>query len=179
MVHIVLIQGAGVGASDTFVADIERHLASGDTIEAPIMPLADDPAAARWLPAIGATLLAQRAPFVAVGHSLGGSSLLQWLGANPVPKRLVAMIGVAAPYWGDGGWSQGEFSLPSGAAERLSMVPHIHLLGGSEDETVPTEHLALYAGEVPGVSTMVMPGMDHGWAGGGAALMACIKQYAD
>lgn len=177
MVHILLIQGAGVGGSDKLVADMQPLLQPGETLDVPVMPMADDPSATRWLPAIGAALAAQQQPFVAVGHSLGGSSLLQWLGAHDAPENLVAVITIAAPFWGDGGWQAGEFSLPPGATDRLGRLSHLHLMLGSEDEVVERHHLDLYATALPGAGTEVVAGMDHEWATGGALLLERVRRY--
>jgi len=177
MVHILLIQGAGIGASDPLIAGIRQQLQSGDSLEAPEMPLADDPAAARWLPAIGRALAEQDRPFVAVGHSLGGSCLLQWLGANPIPSHLRAVMTAAAPFWGEAGWSAAEFALPAEAAENLARLPCL-LLNGDADDTVTPDHLLLYRHKLPHAQTRIVPGMDHGWAGGSAILLEAARQYA-
>jgi predicted alpha/beta hydrolase family esterase len=178
MVHILLIQGAGVGGSDKLVADMQPLLQPGETLDAPVMPMADDPSASRWLRAIGKALAAQKEPFVAVGHSLGGSSLLQWLGEHDAPDTLRAVITIAAPYWGDGGWQAGEFSLPEGAVENLAQLPHIHLMLGSDDEVVQRPHLGLYGRMLPMASTELIEGMDHEWATGGAILLDRVRRYA-
>ena len=177
MVHILLIQGAGVGGSDSLVADVSRQLGQDESIEAPVMPLADDPAAARWLPAVAAALAEQDGPFVAVGHSLGGSTLLQWLAANPAPPHLRAVITAAAPFWGEGGWSMAEFALPAGAAAGLAGIPCL-MLNGDVDDTVPPDHLDLYRAQLPHVETAIIPGMDHEWARGGFALLDAVRRYA-
>lgn len=176
MVHILLIQGAGLGASDALVAALRQQAAPGVTIEAPAMPQADDPSAASWLPAIGAALQRQTQPFVAIGHSLGGSTLLQWLGANPEPINLHAVITAAAPYWGAGGWSAQEFALPSGAAGQLGALPCI-MLNGDADDTVPVDHLALYRAQLPQAETRIVPGMDHLWSDGAATLLQLAARF--
>jgi len=174
VVHVLLIQGAGIGASDALIADMRRCMGPRDTLDAPAMPLADDPSPSRWLPAIGAALGGQSRPFVAIGHSLGGSSLLQWLGANPAPVHLHAVITAAAPFWGDGGWSSAEFALPAGARESLAEVPCL-LLNGDADDTVSVDHPELYKGQLPHVATRIVPGMDHDWAGGGGILLDAAR----
>lgn len=177
MVNILFIQGAGTGASDALVADMRRHLAQGDTLDAPEMPLADDPKAERWLPAVGVALARQTAPFVAVGHSLGGSTLLQWLGANPHPRGLRAVVTAAAPFWGEGGWNMADFALPLGAAASLAETPCL-LLNGDADDTVEVEHLSLYSRALPGIETRIVAAMDHQWANGGAILLDAVRRFA-
>ena len=177
MVHILLIQGAGLGASDALVAALRQQAAPGVTIESPAMPQADDPSAASWLPAIGAALQRQSQPFVAIGHSLGGSTLLQWLGANPAPTNLRAVITAAAPYWGAGGWRAQEFALPSGAAGQLGALPCI-ILNGDADDIVPVDHLALYRAQLPQAEIRIVPGMDHLWSGGAATLLRLAARFA-
>ena len=61
-----------------------------------------------------------------------------------------------APFWGgDGGWTYEGYQalvLPDGAAEKLPKDVPIALYHARDDETVPFDHLALYARAFPQAS---------------------------
>src|SRR5690606_11459360 len=124
----------------------------------------DNPQPHLWLPAIAAALARQTEPFVAVGHSLGGSSLLQHLAAaDALPEHLQGVVLLAVPFWGMPDWDFDGFeayALPPGSGERLTPLRHVRLLLGDADDTVPVSHAERYRSVLPQASLHILPGVD-------------------
>jgi predicted alpha/beta hydrolase family esterase len=77
------------------------------------------PASYRAWAAKIAKAIAGAGDLILVGHSLGASLLLKCLSEHAVPRSIVGLFLIAAPYWGVGGWEAEEFTLQPGVAGRL------------------------------------------------------------
>ncbi len=176
-IHSAGPQGPGEGSS-ALLAALRRQLPPGATVDAPLLPEPDNPDPRLWLPAIAAALARQTEPFVAVGHSLGGSSLLQHLtAADPLPARLLGVVLLAVPFWGMPDWDfdgHGAYALPPGAGERLTALRHVRLLLGEDDGTVPLSHAERYRSVLPQATLHVLPGVDHQAAGAASAVADAV-----
>ena len=73
-------------------------------------------------------------------------------------RQLAAVVLIAAPFVGDGGWPAGEFELPSDLGARLPHGLAVHVVHGLDDETVPPSHAHLYAGAIPQAELHLLPG---------------------
>jgi pimeloyl-ACP methyl ester carboxylesterase len=98
---------------------------------------------------------------VVVGHSVGGTVLVHVLCEMPSQRDLGAVVLLAAPFVGAGGWPSDEFALPPDLGERLPWGVPVHVLHGLEDQTVPPSHADLYAGAIPQAHVHRLPGRDH------------------
>jgi len=170
MREILFIQGGG--GSDVhdswdkkLVDSLRRELGKGYEIRYPRMPDEDDPSYAKWKPAIEREVAELGDGAVLVGHSIGGTMLVQALAEQmperAPPRRLGAIVLIAAPFVGDGGWPGDEFELPSDLGARLPQGVPMHLFEGSEDETTPANHADLYAKAIPQADVHRLPGRDH------------------
>jgi predicted alpha/beta hydrolase family esterase len=163
--QILFVQGGGAGAHDEWddklVASLERGL--GDTWEVryPRMPGEDDPSCAAWSAAIRREVAHLDDGAVVVGHSLGGTLLLQALTGAPQPRNLAGIVLLSAPFVGAGGWAREEFELPSDLGARLSLSVWVHVFHGLDDQTVPSSHARLYAHAIPQAQLHLRPGRDH------------------
>ena len=163
--QILFIQGAGADTHDTWddklVDSLRRDL--GDTYEVryPRLPNEDDPTYASW----SMTILRQVADLddgaVVVSHSVGGTILIQALVERPPATVLAAIVLLAAPFVGDGGWPAEGFEPEADIGGKLPRDLEIHVVQGLEDETVPPSHADLYAKAIPQAQVHLLPGLDH------------------
>jgi uncharacterized protein len=126
-------------------------------VDAPIMPGADDPDADAWEAAVADHMAAINEDFVAVGHSLGGSTILKTIAQDGAPTTLRGVVTIAMPFWPDWGISSYAVSEDTG---RLQGVPLI-LYFSSDDETVAIDHLARYGEILPHATLRQVSGTGH------------------
>ncbi len=183
--QILFIQGGG-GSNvhdewdDKLVASLSRELGAGWEVRYPRMPDEDDPSYAKWKPAIlqeiamcscegrspdsfagTGPLPSQGNSVVLVGHSIGGTMMVGALAERPPEADLAAIILIAAPFVGEGGWPGDEFELPSDLGAKLPQGVPVHVFHGSEDDTAPPAHADLYARAIPQAKAHRLPGRDH------------------
>jgi predicted alpha/beta hydrolase family esterase len=162
---VLFVQGAGEGTHDEWdnrlVDSLRRELGDGYEVRYPRMPEDDDPSDATWGPAIRAELTGLREGDVVVGHSVGGTILVHTLAVDASEVALGAIVLLATPFVGPGGWPGDEFELGDDLGERLPAGVPVHVFHGLDDETVPPEHASLFAGVVPNAGVHRLPGRDH------------------
>ena len=160
--QVLFIQGGGADTHDVWddklVASLRRELGDGREVRYPRMPGEDDPSFATWSPAILRELADLDDGAVVVGHSVGGTILIHALAQQPPAPELAAVVLIAAPFVGDGGWPGDEFELPSDLGARLQRGVAVHLVHGLEDDTVPPSHADLYARAIPQAHLHLLPG---------------------
>jgi predicted alpha/beta hydrolase family esterase len=163
--QILFIQGAGEGTHDEWdnelVGSLTRELGAEFEIRYPRMPDEDDPDDATWGPAIQQEIAALADGAIVVGHSAGGTLLIRALAQQSPEPRLGAIVLLAAPFVGDGGWPGDDFQTPSDLGALLPDGAPVHLFHGLEDDTVPPGHADLYARVIPHAQVHRLPGRDH------------------
>ena len=163
--QILFIQGGGEGSHDEWDDKLVDSLRTelGDVFEVryPRMPAEDDPRLATWGPAIRLELSTLDDGAVVVGHSVGATILVNVLAAESPPSDLGAIVLIAAPFVGAGGWPGDGFELPSDLGARLPRGVPVHVFHGSEDETAPPAHADLYAHAIPQAKVHRLGGRDH------------------
>jgi predicted alpha/beta hydrolase family esterase len=163
--QVLFIQGAGAGTHDEWdhrlVHSLRSELGDGFEIRYPRMPDEADPANSRWGPAIHRELRMLPEGSFVVGHSAGGTMLARALTEQQPPPALGAIILVAAPFVGPGGWPSDEFELPEDLGARLPQGVPVHLFHGLDDETAPPSHADLFARAIPQARVHRLPGRDH------------------
>lgn len=163
--QLLFVQGGGEGTHDEWdhklVASLQRELGPGYEIHYPRMPREEDPSYARWKPALERELEALRDGAIVVGHSIGGTALVGVLANRASDRRFGAIVLVATPFVGDGGWPSDELTLPPDLGACLPKGVPVLLFHGSEDATAPPSHLELYARAVPRAHVHRLPGRDH------------------
>jgi pimeloyl-ACP methyl ester carboxylesterase len=162
---ILLIQGGGAGAHDEWddklFDSLGRELGDGYEVHYPRMPDEDDPSYARWSAAIRREMTALDDDAIVAGHSLGGTILINTLAERPPAPELRAIVLIAAPFVGAGGWPGDEFELPHDLGARLPQGVPVHVFHGLRDETAPPSHADLYARAIPHAQLHRLPGRDH------------------
>ena len=163
--QILFVQGGGEGTHDEWddklVDSLKRALGVGFEVRYPRMPGEDDPAYERWGPAIRQEIGVLDDGVIVVGHSIGATLLLRALAEQPPELRLGAIVLLAAPFVGDGGWPGDDYETPSDLGERLPEGVPVHLFHGLEDDTAPPAHADLYARVIPKAEVHPLPGRDH------------------
>ncbi|MFI6332391.1 alpha/beta hydrolase [Micromonospora chersina] len=163
--QILFIQGGGAGVHDEWddkLSDsLRRELGNGYDVRYPRMPDEDDPSYARWSAAIRREMAALDGGAVVVGHSVGATILVNALAERPPWPELGAIVLVAAPFVGAGGWPGDEFELPHDLGARLPHGVPVHVFHGLQDETAPPSHADLYARAIPQARLHLLPGRDH------------------
>jgi len=173
-IHSAGPQGPGEG-SYALLAGLRAALPSDVTLIAPLMPTPDAPEAEPWLLALKAEMEAIEGDLVLVGHSLGGSTILQGLARFGLPEHLLGVVTLAAPFWSAEDWSVEEFALPADAGTRLQALSKLVILQGDSDEVVGKNHPGLYKALLPQASVTVLPRVDHEAASAGPDVVAAIR----
>jgi pimeloyl-ACP methyl ester carboxylesterase len=163
--QVLFIQGGGAGTHDEWddklVDSLRRELGEGYDVRYPRMPGEDDPSYAEWSAAIRGELTALDDGAVVAGHSVGGTILVSALGEQPPPRQLSAIVLIAAPFVGPGGWPGEEFELPNDLGARLPNDVPVLVFHGLRDETAPPSHADLYGRVIPQAQLHRLPDRDH------------------
>jgi pimeloyl-ACP methyl ester carboxylesterase len=106
-------------------------------------------------------LAALRDGAIVVGHSVGGTILINVLADSRPKAALGALVLLATPFVGDGGWTSGDIPPGSDLASRLPLAVPVLLYHGENDDTVPVAHVELYARAIPRAQVRRLPGRDH------------------
>ena len=163
--QILFIQGGGAGAHDEWddklVESLRRELGGEYEVRYPRMPDEGDPSYARWSTAIRREMAALDDGAVVAGHSVGATILLNALVEQPPEKALGAIVLIAAPFVGEGGWRSDEFQLTSDLGAKLPTGARVHVFHGLRDESAPPSHADLYALAIPQAQVHQLPGRDH------------------
>jgi predicted alpha/beta hydrolase family esterase len=159
---ILFIQGAGEGVHDQWdhrlVASLETHL--GTAVRYPRLPDEANPTFAAWGKALRAALGDLTDGDVLVGHSVGGAMLLRVL-AEGIGLRPGALVTIAAPFVGPGGWTLDDMPAISDLGGKLPRGMPVFLHHGTADDEVPPDHARLYARAIPQAVLRLHHGCDH------------------
>lgn len=157
--HILFIHGAGEGAyeADKKLAEsLQQSLGGEYEVHCPAMPNEDDAPYDQWARKIEDELAAMPSPVILVGHSVGGSVIAKWMSELPREKLTANAIRgvylIATPFWGGDGWKYEGYEtleLADGLAAKLPDDLSVALYHARDDETVPFDHLALFAQVLP------------------------------
>jgi predicted alpha/beta hydrolase family esterase len=165
MKDVLFIQGAGKGVhaewDSKLVASLRRELGSRYVVRYPPMPNEDDPTMEAWGPVLERELAALGNGAIVVGHSVGGTMVINVLAESPPMVALDAIVLLAAPFIGEGGWESEEIQPRADLAERLPEGVPVHLFHGEDDNDVPIAHVALYAERIPHAHLHRLAGRDH------------------
>lgn len=165
MIDVLFVQGAGDGAHDEWdiklVDDLASKLGPAYDVRFPRMPNEADPHFHAWQPVIERELSTLRDDAVVVGHSVGGTMLINTLAHLMPAPALRAVVLIAAPFVGDGGWPAGDITPLPNLGERLPRGVPVFLFHGDQDTTVPQAHVDLYARAIRQAQVRRLSGRDH------------------
>ncbi len=172
-VQVLFIQGASAGAhaADRLLADgLQRALGPAFRVHYPRLPDEQHPDNRCWKDAIAAALR-DAAPAVLVAHSAGAAIVADMLAqrdasdAADLFARVRAVLLLAPPFVGEGGWSLPGFHFDALGPVASQGGPRLHLFQGSADRTVPPAHAELYARTFPRAVIHRLAGGDHQFGG--------------
>ena len=163
--QLLFIQGGGAGAHDEWdnklVESLRRELGPDYEIRYPRMPNEGDPNYAAWKATLEREFAALDSGAILIGHSVGGAILVNTLAEQASRLEYDAILLIAAPYVGEGGWPAGDLNTPRDLGARLPKRVPVHLYHGQDDEIVPPSHVELYARAVPQARVHRLPDRDH------------------
>jgi predicted alpha/beta hydrolase family esterase len=163
--QILFIQGAGEGTHDAWdnklVHSLERALGPHYAVRYPRMPNEGEPDFPTWKAVILKELRELDDSAILIGHSIGGTFLIHVLAGQQPKRKWNAILLLAAPYLGDGGWpAEGTDPVTDLSQELPADVPVLVYHGGADDE-VPSRHLNLYAKAIPHATVRLLADRDH------------------
>jgi predicted alpha/beta hydrolase family esterase len=163
--QLLFIQGGGKGTHDHWdnelVESLRRELGPTRELRYPQMPNEAEPSYASWKPVLLSELETLREGDTVVGHSVGGTILLKVLTERLSLPKLGAIILIAAPFVGDGGWAVEDLQFPPQLGADLPRDVPLHFYHGLDDDIAPPSHLELYARAVPQARVHPLKGRDH------------------
>jgi len=163
--QVLFIQGGGAGTHDNWdcklVASLTRELGPGYDIRYPRMPNEGDPRYPAWKAALDGEIAALDDAAVLVGHSLGGTILINALAEHAPRQRLAGVFLISAPFVGPGGWPSEDIKPKRDLGARLPLATPIYLYHGSKDDTAPCAHVDLYKQAIAHAQVRKLEGRDH------------------
>ena len=163
--QILFIQGGGAGVHDEWdnrlVASLEKELGAGYEIRYPRMPNEADPNYAAWKSALEKEINTLDDDAILLGHSVGGSILINALAERAPAKKLAGIFLLSTPFVGPGGWPGEDFESPPDLGARLPKATPIYLYHGTADDTAPCAHADLYQQVIPQARVRKLAGRDH------------------
>lgn len=163
--QVLFVQGGGAGSHDRWdsklVESLRNDLGPTYEIRYPRMPSEDDPNYATWKRALENEFATLSDGAILIGHSIGGTILVNALAEHPPERKFGAIFLIAAPFVGEGGWQSDDLKPQRELGERLPTGAPIHLYHGLADDTAPPSHAELYARAIPQARLCRLPGRDH------------------
>jgi pimeloyl-ACP methyl ester carboxylesterase len=163
--QILFVQGAGEGTHDAWdnklVRSLETELGQQYAVRYPRMPNEGDPHYPAWKIELYRQFDELDDNAILVGHSVGGAFLIHAMAEHQPKRRWRAIILIAAPFFGDGGWPADGTAPATNLAEELRADVPVFLYHGTADDEVPPAHMELYAAAIPHAKTHVLADRDH------------------
>lgn len=163
--QVLFVQGGGAGAHDQWddklVDSLTHALGPAYEVRYPRLPNESDPHYADWKPELEKQLAPLADGAVLVGHSVGGTMLVNVLAERARPPTFAALFLLAAPFVGEGGWPSDELNCPPDLGARLPPGMAVHIFHGTADETASPAHADLYARAIPQAQLHRLPGRNH------------------
>jgi predicted alpha/beta hydrolase family esterase len=177
--QLLFVQGGGAGTHDEWddklVDSLRRELGPNLEIRYPRMPNEDDPAYGPWQSALEKEFATLDDGAILVGHSIGGTILVNALAQSRSKRKFGAIFLVAAPFVGDGGWPSEDMNLPPDLGARLPRDAAVYIYHGLDDETAPPSHAELYGRAIPQAHVRLLPNRDHQLSNDLSEVAATIK----
>jgi hypothetical protein len=163
--QVLFIQGGGAGVHDKWdnklVDSLRRELGPRYNVRYPRMPNEADPNYTVWKAALAEEIAGLDDDVILIGHSVGGTILINALAEAPPNRKLAAVFLIAAPFVGTGGWPSEDINPTADLGARLPPKTPIYLYHGSEDDTAPFAHVDLYLRAIPGAIVHRLHGRNH------------------
>jgi len=180
--QVLFVQGGGARVHDDWdsklIESLRSELGPSYEIRYPRMANEDDPSYAIWKATLEKELAALNDGAILVGHSLGGTILINALAESPSERELGAIFLIAAPFVGEGGWQSDGWKPQRELSGKLFRRVPIYLYHGLADDTVPSSHAELFAHAIPQAHLCYLQGRDHQLNNDLSEIAAVIKSLA-
>jgi predicted alpha/beta hydrolase family esterase len=163
--QVLFIQGGGAGAHDEWdnklVDSLRQELGLDYDVRYPRMPEEADPRYTMWKAVLAEEIAGLEDGAILIGHSVGGTILINAVAETPPNRRLAGIFLIAAPFVGPGGWPSEDIKPTANFGARLPPKTPIYLYHGSKDDTAPFAHVDLYERAIPGAIVHRLRDRDH------------------
>ena len=163
--QVLFIQGGGAWVHDEWdnklVDSLRRELGPGYDVRYPRMPDEADPSYTIWKAALAREIADLDDGAIVIGHSVGGTILINALAEASPNRKIAGVLLIAAPFVGAGGWPSEDIKPTADLGARLPPKTPIYLYHGSKDDTVPLAHVGLYEEAIPGAIVHRLYGRNH------------------
>jgi predicted alpha/beta hydrolase family esterase len=163
--QVLFVQGGGERVHDDWdtklVESLRAALGPNYEIRYPRMPNEDDPSYATWKATLEKEFAALDDGAILLGHSIGGTILIHALAENPPTRAFGAIVLIAAPFVGEGGWQSDDWEPQRELGRKLPGGVPIYLYHGLADDIAPPSHAELYAHAIPQAHLCRVAGRDH------------------
>lgn len=163
-IHSAGPQG-GQNGSSGLISRLNEALGDAFHIIAPAMPDPERPDIDAWLSGIDQAVSQAKSGAVLVGHSLGGSSILQYLARNPEiwrdNNRFTAVFSIAAPFWGLEDWEVTDFALSKDELGVLAHCKPMYFCHSTDDKIVGFSHCQTYLDRLPSANQITLNTAGH------------------
>jgi len=177
--QVLFVQGGGESVHDDWdaklVESLRSALGANYQIRYPRMPNEADPSYAKWKTTLEKELAALNDGAILVGHSIGGTMLINALGEQRPEREFGAIFLIAAPFVGEGGWQSDDWKPQRELGGKLPREIPIYLYHGLADETAPPSHAELFAHAIPQAHLCYLPNRDHQLNNDMSEIAAAIK----
>ena len=177
--QVLFVQGAGKGVHDDWdgklVENLRSELGANYEVRYPRMPNEEDPTYAKWKATLKKELAALNDGAILVGHSIGGTMLINALAEHRPQRELGAIFLIAAPFVGEGGWQSDDWKPQRELGGKLPGGVPIYLYHGLADDTAPPSHAELFAHAIPQAHLCHRPDRDHQLNNDLSEIAAAIK----
>ncbi|MEP6495352.1 MAG: alpha/beta fold hydrolase [bacterium] len=180
--QLLFVQGGGARVHDEWdnklVESLNHELGPNYEIVYPRMPDEDEPSYATWSVALQREFAKLNDGAIVVGHSIGGTILINVLAEQPPKRELGAIFLIAAPFVGDGGWPPDNWQPQRDIGRKLPARAPVYVYHGLADDTAPPAHADLYARAIPQAHLSRLSGRDHQLNNDLREIAAAIKTLA-
>jgi predicted alpha/beta hydrolase family esterase len=163
--QLLFVQGGGAHVHDEWdgklVESLRRELGPSYEVRYPRMPNEEDPSYAAWRTTLQKEFASLNNGAIVVGHSMGGTILINVLAEHPPERELGAIFLIAAPFVGEGGWQPDDWKPQRELGGKIPGGVPIYIYHGLADDTAPPSHAELYAHAIPQACICRLPGRDH------------------
>lgn len=163
--QLLFVQGGGARVHDEWdsklVESLRRELGPSYEVRYPRMPNEDDPSYAAWSAALQKEFASLKDGAIVVGHSIGGTILINFLAEHAPQRELGAIFLIAAPFVGEGGWKPDDWQPQGELGRKIPGGVPVYVYHGLADDTAPPSHADLYAHAIPQAHVYRLPGRDH------------------
>jgi predicted alpha/beta hydrolase family esterase len=177
--QLLFIQGGGAGTHDEWdnklVDSLRRELRPNFEIRYPRMPNEGDPSYAAWKATLEKEFATLDDDAILVGHSIGGTILVNALAQSRSARKFGAIFLIAAPFVGEGGWPSEDMNPAPDLGACLPRDVPVYIYHGLDDTTAPPSHAELYARAIPQARVHLMAHRDHQFNNDLSEVAATIK----